>query len=342
MQKEITTGGRLLNSDGTLNEAGFARSLIREYRRCDITANSLRIKEWDYYFITDGRKGLALTIADNSYMGMYSVSWLDFENPLDQTRSVMTVLPKGKTKLPNTSVKGITKFVNAKVQMCFDHSGKDRILYCVFPHFRNDETLAARITLSDEPQESMVIMTPYKEDPKAFYYNQKINCMKAEGFVILGQEKYNFDNHAYGVLDWGRGVWTYNNTWYWSSASGEIDGHCFGFNLGYGFGDTSAASENVLFYDGKVHKLDQVTFHIPQYGDKDDFMSTWKFTSSDGRFEADFKPVINRQSDTNVLLIESDQNQVFGRFTGKAVLDDGTVISFKDFFGFAEKVKNRW
>ena len=116
----------------------------------------------------------------------------------------------------------------------------------------------------------------------------------------------------------------------------------FGFNLGYGFGDTSAASENVLFYDGKVHKLDEVTFHIPKKDGKDDFMSPWKFTSSDGRFEADFVPVLNRKSDTNVLIIESDQNQVFGRFNGKAVLDDGTELIMKDFFGFAEKVKNRW
>lgn len=27
----------------------------------------------------------------------------------------------------------------------------------------------------------------------------------------------------------------------------EVDGHRFGFNIGYGFGDTSAASENVIF-----------------------------------------------------------------------------------------------
>lgn len=51
----------------------------------------------------------------------------------------------------------------------------------------------------------------------------------------------------FGGLDWGRGVWTYDNIWYWGSGSGEVDGHRFGFNIGYGFGDTSAASENVIF-----------------------------------------------------------------------------------------------
>lgn len=342
MQKEIIEGGRLLNASGSLNEAGWARTLIREYRRSDIKANPLRIKEWDYYLITDGRRGLALTIADNSYMGMYSVSWLDFEEKTDLTKSVMTVLPLGRTGLPSSSASGITVFRSQALSIGFDHRGKDRILYCVYPDFRDHQTLSAEIILSDEPEESMVIMTPYKEDQKAFYYNQKINCMTARGYVRLGDEKYDFTGEAMGVLDWGRGVWTYANTWYWSSASGMLDGHRFGFNLGYGFGDTSAASENVLFLDGRVHKLDRLTFHIPQISGRDDFMSPWQFTSSDGRFEAVFTPILNRKSDTNVLIIESDQNQVFGTFTGKAVLDDGTVLEFRDFFGFAEKVRNRW
>ena len=56
----------------------------------------------------------------------------------------------------------------------------------------------------------------------------------------------------------------------------------------------------------------------------------------------DFQPIIDRASDTNVLVIESDQHQVFGKFTGKMILDDGTVLEIKDFLGFAEKVKNRW
>ena len=56
----------------------------------------------------------------------------------------------------------------------------------------------------------------------------------------------------------------------------------------------------------------------------------------------DFRPVLDRASCTDVKLIKSDQHQVFGMFTGKAVLDDGTVIEVKDFPGFAEKVENKW
>ena len=111
----------------------------------------------------------------------------------------------------------------------------------------------------------MTIATPFNK-PRAFYYNTKINCMKAEGYCVVKGNRYDFGkNDSLGTLDWGRGVWTYKNTWYWSSLQTYLDdGRPFGFNLGYGFGDTSKASENMLFVDGKSHKLNKVQFEIPQ------------------------------------------------------------------------------
>ena len=104
-------------------------------------------------------------------------------------------------------------------------------------------------------------------------------------------------------------MWTYDNTWYWGSGNCDVDGHVFGFNIGYGFGNTKAASENVIFYDGVAHKIDDVTFVIPE----DDYCKPWKFTSSDGRFEMDFMPLLDRSACLDYKLIVSDQHQVFGR-----------------------------
>ena len=44
-------------------------------------------------------------------------------------------------------------------------------------------------------------------------------------------------------------------------------------------------------------------------------------------------------NDTTSLYVFLPDEQVA---TGRAVLDDGTVLTFEDFFGFAEKVRNRW
>lgn len=79
--------------------------------------------------------------------------------------------------------------------------------------------------LQAEDMDTMVIATPFAEDKHAFYYNQKVNCMPAEGIVSIGEYKIDFKfDSSFAVLDWGRGVWTYSNTWYWGSASGLADG----------------------------------------------------------------------------------------------------------------------
>lgn len=338
MQHEIVTRAPLLNKEGNISEPGWARSLISEYRRSDIKASPLRIKEWDYYIVSNDRFALALTIADNGYMGLISASVLDFEKPWEKTESVMTLMPMGKYKLSETSLSGTTHYADKRVKMTFSVEEGQRHLSCAFDRFLGDEALNADIILSETPEESMVIATPF-EKPRAFYYNQKINCMRASGTMHLNGKAYVFKpEESFATLDWGRGVWTYDNVWYWGNANGIVDGVKVGFNIGYGFGDTSAASENVIIYDGIVHKLSKVQFNIPS----DSFVKPWTFTSDDGRFEMDFVPVIDRFARTNAVVLETDQHQVFGRFTGRMILDNGKAIELKDFMGFAEKVHNRY
>ena len=343
-QHEITERRPLLDASGNLTEPGYAKSLLPVYRRGDIQANKLRIKEWDYYLINNGRFAVALTIDDNGYMGLDSVSFLQFDEEWQMTRSPMRAFPMGRTGLPETSAAGDTASSGKRHALVFRHVPGGRELTFRMEDFLNRDTIEGHLLLTQEPEESMVICTPF-DKPGHFYYNQKINCMRAAGTVRIGGQTYTFDPaDSFGVLDWGRGVWTYHNTWYWGSASGLVDGERFGFNIGYGFGNTSAASENMLFYKGRAHKLSQVIFHIPGDGGRatPDYMRPWTFTSDDGRFEMDYTPVLDRASCSDVGLIKSDQHQVFGVFNGRAVLDDGTVLNVKDLPGFAEKVINKW
>lgn len=343
MQHEITERGKLLDENGALREPGWSRSLLLNYSRGDIKAAKYRIKEWDYYLVNNGDFGLALTVADNGYMSMLSASFLNFSEPWEQTASLMGAFPMGKLHLPEDSSSGVTEGKKGATHFRFETKDGERKLYCHISDFKDKKPLHAEIRLFDEPKDSMVISTPFAGDNKAFYYNQKIIGMRAEGTVLFDGREYRFyPEDSFGLLDWGRGVWTYKNTWYWGAAHGLVDGEAFGFNIGYGFGDTSAASENMIFYKGIAHKFDRLRFGIPRKDGKDDFMSPWKITSNDGRFDMDFVPVIDRAAKTDVGLICSDQHQIFGKFSGKAVLDDGTELIIKDFLGFAEKVYNKW
>ncbi len=343
MQYEITEQIPLLDEQGNLTRAGYAKRLLPVYDRKKVRGGVTRLKEWDYYYVGNQRFGVALTVADNSYMGLDSISFLSFEGePWEVTKSPMSVFPMGRTGLPATSAAGITASAGKRHALLFQVGEGQRKLTAHMDNFLDRQPIDVHLTLTGEPEESMVICTPF-EKAGHFYFNQKINCMRAGGTVKIGETVYEFDpDSSFGVLDWGRGVWTYHNTWYWGSASGLVEGVDFGFNIGYGFGDTSAATENMLFYGGRAHKLSSVDFGIPMRDGREDYLSPWRLTSGDGRFEMSFAPVIDRASCTDVKLIKSDQHQVFGRFSGAAVLDDGTVLQVRDLFGFAEKVENKW
>ncbi len=343
MQHRIITPGPLHDEKGHLTETGYATSLIKTYDRRRIAAPRRRIKEWDYYAVCNDRFALALTIDHNGYMTMDSISFLNFEARSQVTASRMNLPFLAPRDLPPTSEKGDILVHGKGYALQFRNNGKQRRLTGNMEKFSGDKPISFDLTLSDAPKESMVIVTPYREDPRAFYYNQKINCLRVNGSISFDGREWRCDpTDTFAVLDWGRGVWTYDNTWYWSSASGLIDGVAFGFNLGYGFGDTSAASENVLIWDGRVHKLEQVEFRIPMKDGKEDYLSPWTFVSSDGRLDMTFCPLMDRAAKVDVKLICSDQHQVFGRFSGKAVLDNGETLQIRDLTGFAEKVRNKW
>ena len=239
MQKELIHAGPLLNEQGELCEAGYARRLIKQYDRRAIKAAAHRIKEWDYYLIMNGRWGVALTIDDNSYMGLLGFSLLDFSRPWEHTCNLIYPFPNGKTAMPATSAEGDVAVRRKNADFCFKvlPDGSRRLTAWV-KSFMDKKPITAEFILTEEPEDSMVIVTPFAEDKKAFYYNQKINCMKAAGRVEFDGQVIEFSpEDTYATLDWGRGVWTYKNTWYWGSGNGTVAGKPFGFNIGYGFGD---------------------------------------------------------------------------------------------------------
>ena len=336
---EVMTAQPLLDEAGELREPGWSRKMVQEYSRAAIKAPKFRIKEWDYYIVLADGFGVAFTISDDGYIGLQSVSLLTFgDAPWEHTETVLSAFPMGRIKLPESSDAGITRYTDRRLQMSFAPEEGARHISCSFENFCDGKPLAADIVLAQPDMDTMVIATPW-DKARHFYYNQKINCMRASGWVEFDGKRFEFDPaRDFGTLDWGRGVWTYDNTWFWGSGNADVDGHAFGFNIGYGFGNTAAASENVIFWDGVAHKLDDVTFNIPESS----WYDPWTFTSSDGRFEMGFVPVLDRAANLDFKVIVSDQHQVFGRMSGTAILDDGTKIGIKDVMCFAEKVHNRY
>ena len=219
---EVTKVQPLLNADGTLREPGWSRKLCQVYDRNAIKAPKFRIKEWDYYLIISEKNnfGVALTLSDDGYIGLQSATLLDFSIPWEHTETILNAFPMGKFKLPTTSERGNTVYHDKRLDMEFRVSEGKRRLLCNFKKFHEGKTFSCDITLEQPEMDTMVIATPWKEKATAFYYNQKINCMRASGKATFDGKEYIFDPATdFGTLDWGRGVWTYDTTWYWASAT---------------------------------------------------------------------------------------------------------------------------
>ncbi len=215
---------------------------------------------------------------------------------------------------------------------------EERQLSLTWPDFGGAD-LAAEVTLYELPdQESMNIVIPMGD--KRFYYNRKVNCLPADGWLQReGAREELLPDESLGNLDWGRGVWPYKSFWVWASASGFLgDGRTVGLNLGYGFGDTSAATENALILGGRVHKLGEIKFSY----DSGNLARPWHMVSDDGRLDLQFTPFLERVAKSNLLVINSEVHQMFGRYKGAIVSDDGETIQLNDLIGFAEEHQARW
>lgn len=314
---------------------GYSTKSILKYNRKAIKAAPHRIKEWDFYQVTDDRMCLQFTIGHASYAGQVGIMLFDFrKGEMLVDKSNFLVLPFGSLHMPEDGeADHVISYNKKSVEMRFEAKNRQRRLYCKWDDFEAD------ILLTRQNDNSLVINVPFDESPKAFYYNQKINCMTAEGYVRYnGGSMYTFLQEAsFGILDWGRGVWPFHNEWYWSNGSGYVNGEIFGFNLGCGFGNTSIATENILFYGNTVHKLGHVRIERSE-----NFMDPWHLYDEEGRLDLILTPTYDRTTRTKLLWVDNCCHQMFGDFNGKVVLDDGTELKIEKLVSFAEHAVNNW
>lgn len=277
---------------------------------------------------------LEFTIGHASYAGQVGIMFFDFmKSEMIAEKGTILAFPFGSLDMPKDAEEDhVLSYQKKSNQVQFDIKGDQRHLYCKWDDFEAD------IMLTRQNENSLVINIPFDESEREFYYNQKINCMIAEGTVKYRGKSYNFSQEdSYGLLDWGRGVWPYHNEWYWSNGTGYIDGEIFGFNLGCGFGNIKYATENIVFYGDIVCKLETVKFDLGA-----NYMDLWHIYDLEGKLDLTLKPLYDRTTKTKLLWIDNSCHQMFGEFKGTVVLDDGTKLCIDQLISFAEHAVNNW
>jgi len=251
--------------------------------------------------------------------------------------TVTRLLARGIT-LPRNSDAGDAAYDDGRTRVAFHIVPGGRRLDVRDLAFDEGRGLRIQVELDCPPgHESIVVATPMGRG--CFYYNRKLNSVPARGTIAWGSRMVRVvPNVAVGQLDWGRGVWPYRSHWVWASATGFLTGgRRFGLNLGAGFGDPEAAAENAICVQGRLHKLGVVHFDF----EPGDYRRPWRFTDDEDRLDVELQPTIERVARTNLALVQSEVHQLFGRYSGRVVTDDGEEIDI-DLAGFAEEHHARW
>ena len=344
MQTELTQSGPLLQPNGSLAQIGWSRQPLLD---CNLEAarfyalrslQRFRLKRWDYYAVFTPQRFFSATIADLGYAGNIFVYTLDFATHELHEEGLEIILSRG-ISLPRNSTAGDAHFANSRARLDFLLKAEGRHISVEWPDFHAGRGIRAEIDLQcPADHQSMTLVIPIGK--RRFYYNRKINCLPASGRLDYGDVHEDIlPDRCLGSLDWGRGVWEYRSFWNWASASGFLpDGRRVGLNLGTGFGDTTAATENCLILEGRIHKLDLVPFDYSAQ----DYLQPWHFRDSQGRLQLDFIPFKDRPARTNLGIIFSQVHQMFGRYIGQVITDDGETIHITDLIGFAEEHQARW
>ena len=345
-QKVVAKQGPLLDRQGNLTQVGWSRQPMLDsnlenavfYPKLLRPLQRFRVKRWDYYAVFTPERFFSATIADLGYAGNVFVYTIDFNSGRVDEDSLVIPLGKG-IQLPRNSTEGEAHYTGKQEKIVFHTENQLRHVSVSWPAFRGDIGIWAEIDLIAPPgYESMNIVLPIEE--KRFYYNRKINCLPADGWVRFGTEELLLKpTNSIGSLDWGRGVWAYSSFWVWASSSGFLpDGRTVGLNLGGGFGDTNAATENCLILNNRIHKFGHVKIDYNQ----DDFMQPWVFTDEEDRLKLTFYPYLDRTARTDLMIVTSEVHQMFGHYEGEVLADDGEKIIIKELTGFAEEHHARW
>lgn len=296
----------------------------------------LRYKQWDFYSIYTQNLTLCAAIADLYYVkNVFVTIYETGKDPI----TIEKVIPGWEPmKMSNTSQVG-TSLYNSSSWLVFFYNLNRYSKSILIQHGDIDINLSFK---TSSLQDGIVYLMPFNSDKSQFFYAHKQYNYDVQGYVKIGTRDYIIYNEL-GVMDWGRGVWPYNGGWIWGSGSGKQDNDKIGLNIGQLPGDSSSeVTDDCVFINNFMIKLGVVVFHNP-----DNLNDEWRFRSlnpePDSRFgyiEGKFVPEKLFKKSTNLWLIKSELNQLFGVYEAEVRAIEGT-FSFK-VRGILEVHESRW
>jgi hypothetical protein len=335
-QVEYTSPTPILDRDGMLATAGWSRRGVFEFDKSLLTVPKTRLRQWDFFTVMTPDHALNITLAHIGFAGFCSVDILDMKSGATVAGAVFHLAPDGNVVHRATSEDTAYCLQDGKPVMILSKEGAVRTAWFDVPSTPFSPRVRGRVAMQQpDSLDYLALVLPFPGDQRRFFYENKIPGLTADGVVEADGKEYRFRaGEAYAVMDWGRGVWPQNVFWRWGAANSEN----LSFNLGNGFGDTSKATENIVVVNGKTYKLGELDWFL----DRSDYKKPWRFVSSDGKSELTLEPLQEQVVDANALVVKAELHKVYGYYSGRFTLPDGTVVPVERVLGFAEEMGIVW
>lgn len=336
-EPELLEPTLLCDGKGSLDPSGIGWSR-KPVHNCNLSGHWPRKKKWNYWNIVTSEHLFCIAIVNFDYAAMAFTYLYNLETNSLIEKTVAVPFARGCSMSDN--VRENVHFKNKNINISFVEEKVYKKISVEWNNFRDEMPLNGDFII-EQPNniETLNVVIPW--DKKRFQFTSKQNCLPAIGTLTIGSEVLYFKTgEALASLDFGRGIWPRKTFWNWATCSGIQEEKSIGINLGGGWTDGTGITENAVFFDGRINKINEnVIFHY----NKNNIMKPWEIkTQNSDRVNIEFIPLYDRIAITNVPFIKSNMHQVFGRFSGTVVLDNGEKAAIDNILGCAEEHNAVW
>ncbi len=342
----VAPDGRLVDAAGNVRLGIFGEPILavnhRDFvylnpfgRRHGALAKRFAFKQFEFYGALSEELVFGCAIADIKYVGTAFAYCYDPRTRRLREFSFQRPLAIG-TRFTQAPESGTASFRAGKnrIEMQADGATRARRLRV---DLGGALVIDAVFSEDDPAIEPMRICT--RAGATGWVYARKTAGQRLSGGLVWEGGRYDLGAMAIrGHHDWSAGFMRRDTFWNWGCLAGRVaDGRIVGMNVSCGVNETSV-TESCFWVDGRLHKVDAVFFDY----DRRDLDRPWRARSYDGRVRLEFHPEGKHVENVNAVIVATNFNQLYGRYTGTLTTAAGERIAIDGMLGYAESHYARW